>query len=405
MNGKQPVAILRQAFWGADERVFWLKAVWAAAFLAGMLLSPQLWVSSRTYPLCPVTDALPEIPYPLDYAWYGAVLLLLAAILLIPRPRRLLLAFVGLAGLLSVWDQSRWQPWFYQYLSIGIALAAYPWRDPEGQPERRSAALNACRIIVAATYFWSGLQKFNPLFIDDIFPWLLEPILALLPDALGRLALGSASAVPFVEAGIGIGLLIPLLRPFAVAGVVGMHMVILGCIGPWGLDHNSVVWPWNLALPILTALLFVQTQSVGFTDLVRPQCWLHGLAVVFFGILPALDFVGLWDAYLSASLYSGSTPRASIFVQASVYDRAPEPMRAYLFRADYDQYRLNLGAWSMDEMNVPAYPARRVHQSIARRYLLYADHPSEVMLEYWDRPDWQTGRRTSTQYSGEALAK
>src|SRR5271155_4062650 len=143
---------------GPHQRIAALKAVWASAFLAGMLLSPKLWLSSRSYPLCPIIDGLPEVPFPFDYVWFVALLALLTAILIVPRPARLLVAFVGLAGLLSLLDQSRWQPWVYQYLFMGVALAAYPWGDPEAQPERRAAALNACRVIVAATYFWSGLQ-------------------------------------------------------------------------------------------------------------------------------------------------------------------------------------------------------------------------------------------------------
>jgi uncharacterized membrane protein YphA (DoxX/SURF4 family) len=409
------VDLLHKLFVWPGCRVHWLKMVWAAAFLAGLLLSPKLWVSSRTYPLCPVSDLLPDIPYPLDYVWYGALLVLLAAIAFpwtwlrlhafLFLPQILLTVFVVLAGLLSLWDQSRWQPWFYQYLCIGIALACYPWRNAEAQPEQRDAALNACRVIIAATYFWSGLQKFNADFIERIYPWLLKPVFALLPENLQAFVLDGAPAAPFLEAGIGVALLIPRLRPFAVAAAAGMHVLLLGCLGPWGLDHNSVVWPWNIAMPIMTALLFLRTEPVSLTALVWPRHWLHRLALLFFAILPALNFMGLWDAYLSASLYSGSTPQGFIFVRTPVYHRVPEPLRAFLFEVDETQYRLNLYEWSMREMNVPPYPARRVFQAIARRYLAYAHDPSEVLLDYWSRPDWLTGERQLRQYFGAELAK
>jgi uncharacterized membrane protein YphA (DoxX/SURF4 family) len=288
---------------------------------------------------------------------------------------------------------------------MGIALACYPWHDPASQPGRQAATLNAYRIIVAGTYIWSGLQKLNSQFISDVFPWLLKPILAYLPDNLGSVVLGCAPVVPIFETGIGVGLLIPRLRPFAVTGAAAMHLLILTSLGLQELDHNFVVWPWNMAMPIWAALLFLRAEPLGFAEVLRPRRWLHGLALVFFGILPALDFVELWDPYLSASLYSGSTPNGFIFVRASVRDRVPEALRAYLIQVDDSSYQLNLYDWSLNEMNVPDYRACRVYQAIARRYLPYANDPSEVLLDYWSRPDWQTGKRTLTKYYGQDLSR
>lgn len=394
-------SLARRLFLGPGRRVFWLKEVWAAAFVAGMLLSPRLWVSDRNYPLCPVFDELPEIPYPLDYFWFAGLLGLLAAILIVPRPARLLIAFVGLAGLLSLWDQNRWQPWFYQYLFIGIALACYPWRDPEGQPERRAAALDACRLIIAATYFWSGLQKLNPEFAERIYPGFLQPILAHLPEAVRSVARDCWPAAPVLEALIGIGLLIPRVRLIAVAGAAAMHALILVCL--CARNHNSVVWPWNIALPVMTALIFWRVEPLAVKELVWPRRLIHWVALLLFGILPALNFFDLWDSYLSASLYSGSTPKAYLFVRPGVRDRVPDALRDTLIRADEHSYWVDFYDWSMKEMNVPHYPALRVYQAIARRYLPYAAEPAEVLLDYWSRPDVLTGKRQLTQYYGQQL--
>src|SRR5262245_30788114 len=89
-----------------------LVRVVAAGMLAGLLLSPNLWLTTRTYPLTPVADWLPPIPPPFDVVWFVALLAQLAVVLVWPLSRVPVLVFVVSAAALSLWDQSRWQPWF-----------------------------------------------------------------------------------------------------------------------------------------------------------------------------------------------------------------------------------------------------------------------------------------------------
>jgi hypothetical protein len=49
-------------------------------------------------------------------------LALLGAIVIARRPRALILTFVGLLTVLALLDQTRWQPWVYQYLFMFGAL-------------------------------------------------------------------------------------------------------------------------------------------------------------------------------------------------------------------------------------------------------------------------------------------
>ncbi len=83
-------------------------------------------------------DALPAVPFPFDQIWFFSLLGLLVAIIIVAQPRRLILVFVVLAGLLSMWDQTRWQPWFYQYFfmlaAIGLRAAKTRWCGPGTSP-------------------------------------------------------------------------------------------------------------------------------------------------------------------------------------------------------------------------------------------------------------------------------
>ena len=146
------------------NRIFGVRVVLCLALAAGMLSTLKLWVSARSFPLVPVTDALPPIPYPFDYAIFAALLALLVPIAGAQRPRKYIVCFLALAALLCLGDQLRWRPWFYQYLFMLAALAFYPWG--RHIPEREQAVLNVFRLIVASVYFYSGLQKVQAGFLS-----------------------------------------------------------------------------------------------------------------------------------------------------------------------------------------------------------------------------------------------
>src|SRR6266705_5219328 len=137
----------------SDRKLVWLKITLALALGSAFILSWRLWISSRQFPLVPVITNLPTVPFPLDYIWFGLLPGLLLAICIRAQPRELVIAFLVLAGLLSLFDQMRWQPWFYQYFFMLAALGFYAWKKPETKNNR--VALDCCALIVVCIYFWS----------------------------------------------------------------------------------------------------------------------------------------------------------------------------------------------------------------------------------------------------------
>ena len=366
-----------------------VKSILALAMLCGMALSPRLWLTERHYPLVPVWDGLPTVPPPVDAVVYGAMLLLLCWVALPFRSRWPLVAFLVLAGIWSLWDQSRWQPWFYQYLFMLAALLV-----AGSDPERRVASLHVCRFIVAATYIWSGIQKVNVTFAVDIYPWMMGPVLRLMPDAVSGCLLEQGWTAAVVECGLGVGLLVWPLRVVAVPLLVLMHAMILFCLGPFGHSWNSVVWPWNLAMMALVVVLFAHTRDVQPRHILWPRRFRFArVALVLFGVMPLFSFFGWWDAYLSAALYSGNTLLPRIYVSDTIEERLPPEVRAnHLVGLE-----VNVAGWSIEELNVPPYPARRVYRGIARRLAALGDSRDEVTLDVQERPNWRTGERTTTR--------
>jgi len=137
-------------------RLRWLRTITACGFIAGLLLSPRLWLSSRSFPPAPVSDRLSLVPFPLDYAWFGLLLALLGASIFVRRPRPYLVGFVVLVAVYTLWDQARWTPWVYQYAAI---LAVLSFHGPGSADARRDAVLNSCRVISATTYFWADWRS------------------------------------------------------------------------------------------------------------------------------------------------------------------------------------------------------------------------------------------------------
>jgi hypothetical protein len=382
---------------GPASRIHWLRVVLAAAFLCGLLLSWKLWITSRSYPLTPVFDSLPTIHSPFDYIVFVALLLLLPTIMISSRPRRYALTFVVLAALLSLWDQSRWQPWFYQYIFMLAPLGCYSLEDSD--PNAQNAALNMCRFIVASTYVWSGIQKINLSFVGGIFPWLIKPLLRALPAALATFALPAGVVAPILEIGIGVGLLTKRLRTVSIALAVAMHALILLSIGPLGHNWNSVVWPWNVSMPLFVLVLFWRVRDLSLKDLTAARFLpLSSVVAVLFGVMPLFSFFGLWDSYLSAALYSGNITQAAIYMSDSVKTSLPGEVQRYASKLPGNDHLLNISGWSFGELNVPPYPEKRIYRNIARRMCAYAQEPFEVSLEVRERPSPISRNRTVTSH-------
>jgi len=387
---------------GPASRIFWLRAVLATAFLCDFLLSWKLWIASRSYPLTPVSDSLPTIHFPFDYIVFIALLILLPAIMISSRSRAYILAFVVLAALLSLWDQSRWQPWFYQYIFMLASLGCYSLKDSD--PKKQDAALNVCRLIVASTYLWSGLQKLNASFLYGVFPWLVEPLFRVLPEAFTTFSRPIGIVASLLETSIGVGLLTKNFRNVSIVLAVAMHTLIIFLIGPLGHNWNSVVWPWNISMEMFVIILFWRVRSLSLKDLAEARFLpLSTVAVVLFGVMPLFSFFGLWDSYLSAALYSGNISEAAVYVSDSVRRSLPAEVQRYVSKGASNDYWLDITGWSFGELNVPPYPEKRIYKNIARRICRHAREPSEVILEIHERSSPLSGIRATGRHDCSSL--
>ena len=74
---------------------------------------------------------------------------------------------------------------------------------------------------------------------------------------------------------------------------------------------------------------------------------LRAAVLVLFAFMPFFNFFGLWDSYLSSSLYSGASKRA------------------YVLEWDGSQWQTTrIGDLSEGELNAPAYPEERIFKNV-----------------------------------------
>jgi hypothetical protein len=251
---------------------------------------------------------------------------------------------------------------------------------------------------VVCIYFWSGISKINPGFVHETFGWMVGPAVHFLP---AEHSLGFAA--PLIESAIGIGLLTRRFRNLAVGLAVAMHILILAAIGPWGHNLNRVVWPWNLAMCALVILLFWRTPGVQIHDVLWGKPLFQKVALLLFGILPALSLADLWDSYLSFALYSGNQRQATIYMADSVAGQLPDELQEAIDEHESKVDTLDVREWSYSELNVPPYPETRIYRNVGKRVCSLAGNSPRIVMVVTGKRSWFR-RRQMTLYTCADLA-
>jgi hypothetical protein len=358
-------------------------------------MSRALWIGPRSFPSTPVSSMIPAIDGGVAFGLYIALFVFAGVALIMREPRWPIAALLAVAAVFCGADQTRWQPWVFQYSALLAVVALYAGNGTDG--ERR--ALNVARLIIAFTYVYSGLQKLNLNFVENEFPWIVQPIANLLPSTADALH-GVGMMVPFVQVAFGTGLLTRRFRRASLIAAVVMHLFILAMLGPMGLDWNNIVWPWTAAMAIFDILLFADAPDVSWREIVwsrHDPC--HIAIAILFALLPAFSFFNLWDSYLSAALYSGNLTEAQIYLSDAGAAALPLATKSRAVRTSPNTNVVNLQRWATEDLDVSPYPETRVYKAIARSVCNDLGDPTQLVLivreqrMFFSRPE--TGYRCS----------
>lgn len=321
--------------------IFWIIA---------KLLSIKLWTGDRLYPIVPVIDAF-TIPVAVHYILFVFSLSLISLVAIFPQRKNLTILVLIVEIISCFLDITRWQPWEYQYIFIILVFFYY-----HNNPQHFYKALI---FILASVYIFSGLHKLNGGFLYNVWEnMMLSKFAGMSKKTISDLNLHYIGLViPIVEITAGMAVLFLKDRRWGGYILIGMHLMILLFIGPYGINYNSIVWPWNAMMILFCYLLFCR-NSIDFSLSEFNGLKFNRILILFWAILPALSFLGWWDSYLSSSLYSGNEISLAICNDKN-------DMRAGLkiFVSKNDRHQLCPGGqvitlhhWAFKEMNVPPYP-------------------------------------------------
>jgi hypothetical protein len=329
-----------------------------------------------------------------------------------------------------VLDQHRLQPWAYQSMIYATLFASLPW----------PAARRWMMPLAISVYVYSGLGKLDYQFAHSVGQEMIaaatRPFGGLPENLSQQMRASLALILPAGECLAGLCLILKRLRPIAGSLLIAMHAVLIGLLGPWGLNHSWGVLIWNALLIVQAWFLFVrpgdvpsasaaqtpgsgeqehtnrrasgelagtapqvvlpaglaaavagsakiQHRRVGESEVWRlrlqnaGQCLARGLVIIAL-VAPLVERAGYWDHWLSWALYAPHSSRVDVDIHRSAQASLSESLRCAL-QADDDGdgwQRLSLSAWSLKSLAVPIYPQARYQLGltceIAERYQLGA---------------------------------
>lgn len=349
-------------FGSEEKRLILLIRLLAVFVLLCLGFSWKLWISSRLYPLVPLFGLIPAFPYPFDYLFLALFSGLLLALVIQPRSKMWVGLIVAAFTILFLQDQSRIWPSFYHFFFCFLLLLTYR-RDADEEEAHR--LLTGFRFILAAVYFWGGVQKLNTHFFTEEFPWFLRPLTDLLPFDIPYLpALGIFAAL--FEVLFAIGFLTKRFRAIALYEALLMHALIFFLIGPFRNDWNNSAWIWGQTMAAQAWLLFYKAPPFAFKKMFAAPRFYNlpqALAVLFIGILPLLNNVNRWDAALSFNVYTGNVSHGQIRMHPDVAPRLPAELSPFVTERD-GWAVLDLNAWTLREFNANPYPEKRIFKAV-----------------------------------------
>jgi hypothetical protein len=343
-----------------SQRTALIRISTALFLLMGICLSFQLWLSDRTFPLCPVGDWVPSTGSGLDLVMM-IFLILLLLIGMFTQKRIFSASLILLLLFLFLQDQMRWQPWAYMYVLMIFPFAVYP---------HKKISLTYFQIIIIGVYLWGGIHKFSSDFIDNTYFLVLTEMFGIESKTIIEQLKWTGYFIPVIELAIAITLIFPNTRKWAIFGVFLTHLFIL--IFLISIDSNSILYPWNIAMVVFTSLLFYKnsTPLIILKDLPTVLRFLNVKVLLLFIVLPSLSLFGKWDNYLSFKLFSGKTHLFYIHVDEANLKHVNPNLKPYFWKPESlnNGVMISLNEWTLDEMNIPFYPETRVFKKFIKSF-------------------------------------
>lgn len=384
------------------------RRVWASFGLLLFLVTWRLWTPQTVMPQIPFFAVLTQLP---GYVDWLAVAVAATSLLVSgvsnkePVWRLAMMLFATATVVLILLDQHRFQPWAYQFVLFATIMANC----------RERLATRLMRWIVVSIYVYSAISKFDYQFLHSLGPQFLSTLTGFVGLASHDWSANSqawiAALFPLGELVVGIGLLVSQTRRVAVFAAIGLHLLLLLILGPWGLAHQPGVLVWNLYFMAQAWLLFAEHKAIEVpaTDDTSWRaaeylcCCVTGVVIAF----PVSESLGYCDHWAAWELYSPRSSRVQVAIHDSVLDRLPQNIQRQLGPGndENDWRQLYVDRWSLESLAVPIYPEDRFQLGIALALAEQFDLGLAIHVTQQSASDRWTGERDETTFVGDEQLK
>lgn len=324
-------------------------------------MSFNLWIPDRFFPMLPAFSFFAEVPNPIDLA---LLFVLMGSLLLTIFFRSKIPIALSILSTISlvVLDQMRLQPWVYIYFSVLLCLLFLYDDEP--------SLINCLRLICIGIYLWSGIHKINDNFLEVTFKSILEKIFSFNNRNVAQSILYFGYSIPVLEITCACLLFFHKSKKLGVVLATLIHFFILIFIIFIDSAKNDIVIPWNLAMIIIVLAAFYPTNSSHFNFQSIKSKISASIILLLFWIAPYLNFVSLWDSYLSFSFYSDKVNAYYIAIEESELPKIDKRFESFFVELPNLKGGkiIDIYGWSLAELNVPFYPEDRVFKQLSNSF-------------------------------------
>ena len=343
----------------------------------------KLWTPQNIFPQIPFFAYLTATPVWVDWLCLGLSVGGLVVCLFAKEGKVLVTALILFAasttGLILL-DQHRLQPWTYQLVVLAIVIAT-------------STKLNAIRriqIITVSIYIFSGVSKLDYQFVHSVGDQLLSSLIGVFGMTTEDWPIQIKNIIvlcfPIAEISIGLGLLIPKTRNYAMVGALSMHALLLLLLFAEGSGTGVLVWNLFFIFQIIWIFYRQPKREPSVTPpppLGDAIGYLATLAVVVFPLTQPLGICDHWPAW---QVYAPRCSRAKI----------ESPLKN-------DERWTNFGRWSNQKLGVPVYPQARFEFAVAVAAQQKFRQSRGLPIEISEASNRWNGTRASRRISGDQI--
>ncbi|MFK7821133.1 MAG: hypothetical protein AB8G99_20625 [Planctomycetaceae bacterium] len=360
-----------------NQRHQFARRVVAGSAILLIAATKPLWFSMGEFPQIPFFEFLCGVPQWCDWLLSVALLISLLVMLITKvdsRQNRLAGAgTIALTIVLIALNQHRLQPWAWFLILATLATSA-----------DATSALKWMRWLVFGVYFFSGLSKAEPTFVNGGGNWLLDGLLqpfgqnhTMFARETRRLLI---YLMPVGEIVAAFCVIVPRLRFVGFFLVLAMHGALLLALGPLGLNHKPGVLLWNFEFQLLAFPLLWNAAHIT-SQVKTAESKLAGSLVVLGAIvLPCLGqrwlpIVDQWPSWSVYATWARSENPVEVVIRSDSSD-VRIPTTAFGF---FDYHRVDLDQWSLEATGAPFYPSRRFRFGVARGLLQFTGFKNSMV--------------------------